>query len=374
GRYLLASLPARVDGRNMPSVEIVDMREVREFSGTRLLSPRLVVALAETIKREEQAILFINRRGFAPSLICRGCGLIWKCSHCSVSLCWHARERELLCHHCGLSIPHPDTCPRCGQRAWKYSGAGTERVEDEIRNIFPHVPILRMDSDTTRRKGSHFRILRDFRDGKARILVGTQMIAKGLHLPSVTLVGVIDADTTLTLPDFRATERTFQLITQVSGRAGRGQRPGKVILQSHNPEHYAIQLAAEGRAEEFVSKEMEFRREAHYPPFCNLINFIISSPQEETAREASQYLSETLLCQKGPTEQVLGPAPAPLSRIKGRFRYHLLLKTLRLEMTLDSLRKKLADVDRELSRIARKANIPKSDLQLTVDVDPSSLL
>ncbi|MEJ5187542.1 MAG: primosomal protein N', partial [Candidatus Geothermincolales bacterium] len=228
GGCVLVSLPERVDGRKMPQVEIVDMREVRDTGGRRLLSPRLVLALAETIKRNEQAILFLNRRGFAPSLLCRDCGHIFKCSHCSVSLCWHARGRELLCHHCGFSLPHPEKCPICGSAEWKYAGAGTERVEEEIRKTFPHVPILRMDADTTRRKGAHFKIFREFQEGKARILVGTQMIAKGLDLPSVTLVGIIDADTSLTLPDFRASERTFQLITQVSGRAGRGERPGKV--------------------------------------------------------------------------------------------------------------------------------------------------
>lgn len=374
GEYILASLPQRVDGRRMPQVEIVDMREVREASGKRLLSPRLVLALAETIRRNEQAILFLNRRGFAPSLLCRRCGFTWKCSHCSVSLCWHAGEGHLLCHHCGLSLPHPKACPRCGEVAWKYAGAGTERVEEEIRSIFPHVPLLRMDADTTRRKGSHFRIFREFQEGKARILVGTQMIAKGLDLPSVTLVGIIDADTSLTLPDFRASERTFQLITQVSGRAGRGERPGRVILQSYNPEHYAISLAAAGRMEDFLHKETEFRRDAHYPPFCRLVNFVVSSSREETAREASCVLAEAIHSLKGPAEEVLGPAPAPLSRLKGRYRHHLLVKTVRLQDTLDVLRNNLARMNLELSRLARKTGIPQEDLQLAVDVDPSSLL
>jgi primosomal protein N' (replication factor Y) len=252
---------------------------------------------------------------------------------------------------------------------------GTERVEEELRRLLPVLKCLRMDADTTARKNSHWEILESFHRGEAQVLLGTQMIAKGLDIPSVTLVGVINADTSLAFPDFRAGERTYQLLIQVSGRAGRGRLPGRVIVQSYCPEHYAIQAALRGDPESFYNRELEFRREAVYPPFCRLVNLVVSAPVEEHARAAVEALAADLRSRTadGPGV-VLGPAPAPLSRLKGRYRFHLTLKILVPGELEEKLRASVQSFDRWRSSFCRRESIPLEDLSLAVDVDPVTLL
>ncbi len=375
GRCAPLVLPSRVDGRPLPGMELVDMREFNAQGERAILSPRLLNSLAQLQRSGEQAILFLNRRGFASFLQCRGCGHIFRCRDCSVSLCYHARGPYLLCHHCNWALRPPFVCPQCGNRVHRYAGVGTERVEEELRKLLPVLKCLRMDADTTSRKNAHWDILEAFRRGDAQVLLGTQMIAKGLDIPSVTLVGVINADTSLAFPDFRAGERTYQLLTQVSGRAGRGDLPGKVIVQTYCPEHYAIQAALRSDPESFYSQELQFRREAMYPPFCRLANLVVSSPLEEHARCAAEALSEDLRSRvphgKG---VVLGPAPAPLFRLKGRYRYHLTLKILHPRGLEEELRAGIRAFEGWRSSFCRREGIAPEDLSLAVDVDPVTLL
>lgn len=375
GKYALVLLPHRVDRRPLPEIELVDMRELSERGERTILSPRLVNALARLYKTGEQAILFLNRRGFARFLQCHRCGHIFRCRNCSVSLCYHAREPHLLCHHCNWSLYPPFTCPQCGNQAHRYAGIGTERVEEELRRLLPPLRCLRMDADTTARKHAHWDILENFREGRAQILLGTQMIAKGLDIPNVTLVGVINADTSLAFPDFRAGERTFQLLTQVSGRAGRGNLPGKVIVQTYSPEHYAITAAVRGDQEDFYRRELEFRREAVYPPFCRLINLVVTSSGEEHSRAAAEALGDILRSRVDPGRGVLlGPAPAPLARLKGRYRFHLTLKTFPPHGLDDELGRALDSFEDFRASYCRREGLPREEISLSVDVDPVTLL
>jgi primosomal protein N' (replication factor Y) len=368
-------LPKRIDNRPLPRAEVVDMRELSGQGFRNILSPQLVNALGRIYKDGEQAILFLNRRGFARFLQCHSCGHIFQCRNCSVSLCYHSRESLLLCHHCGWQWPPPFICPECGNREHRYAGIGTERVEEELKRLLPPLNCLRMDADTTRRKNAHWDILEDFKAGNAQVLLGTQMIAKGLDIPNVTLVGVINADTSLGLPDFRAGERTFQLLTQVSGRAGRGARPGKVIVQTYSPDHYAIAAALRGDDSSFCRTELSYRREAGYPPFCHLINMVLTSRGEAHAHSAASGLAEILQPVIKPEDgELLGPAPAPLSRIKGRYRYHLTLKTPSLERVARQIGEALTTYEAFRASYCRHEGISKEDISLTVDVDPVTLL
>ena len=375
GEYVRLGLPRRVDDRPLPAMQIVDMREENEGGVRTILSPQLVTALARVYEAGQQAILFLNRRGFARFLQCHNCGHIFQCRNCAVSLCYHAREAHLLCHHCNWRLLPPFVCPQCGNRVHRYAGMGTERVEEELRRVLPPLLCVRMDADTTRRKDAHWDILEDFKAGRSQVLLGTQMIAKGLDIPSVTLVGVINADTSLGLPDFRAGERTFQLLTQVSGRAGRGMRPGKVIVQTFCPDHYAIKAAVRGDARLFYRQELAYRREAFYPPFCRLVNLVLTAAAEEHARAAASGLEDILRSRLQPGDgELLGPAPAPFPRLKGKYRYHLTLKLPDLGRVADRLDGALAAYESLRASYCRRERIPKEELSLAVDVDPVTLL
>ncbi len=375
GDLTLLRLSKRIDDRPLPRVEVVDMRECNQPGIRTILSNRLVNALLAVQESGEQAILFLNRRGFAPYLQCHSCGYIFRCELCSVSMCYHLEADSLACHHCGSMRNPPFKCPDCGREEHLFRGVGTERVEMELRRLLPDLSCLRMDADTTRRKLSHWRILEDFKARRASVLLGTQMIAKGLDIPSVTLVGVINADTSLALPDFRAAERTYQLLTQVSGRAGRGERPGRVIIQTFSPDSYAIQACIRGDEEAFYRQELAWRREAGYPPFRRLVNMIVSSPLESACQEATTLLREMLDdCLPPKKADLLGPAAAPLSRLKGRYRYHLLLKSRELEGVMDRLRDCLSSFEKAKPSLLKRHSLKKEDLGLAVDVDPASLL
>ncbi|HHU86920.1 MAG TPA: primosomal protein N', partial [Peptococcaceae bacterium] len=326
--YRLLELPHRIDHKPLPEVKVVDMRREIKNGNRGIFSQALTEAVNLRLDRGEQILLFLNRRGYATIVVCRECGLVLKCPRCDISLTYHLDNR-LRCHYCNHTIPAPGRCPGCSSRYISHFGTGTQKVEEEAKRLFERAGIVRMDSDTTTRKGSHERILKSFREGKADILIGTQMIAKGLDLPKVTLVGVINADTTLHMPDFRAAERTFQLLTQVAGRSGRGDLPGEVLIQTYSPDHYSITAAAAHDYEGFYKNEMRVRRALGYPPFSHLALLLFTHEDEDEAKKgaflAQEFFVKELLNAGGQID-LLGPAPATLNKIKGRHRWQLVLK------------------------------------------------
>lgn len=336
GELTLLEMTNRVMGRPMPSVRLVDMREELRGGNKSIFSGALMEALKECVRRDEQAMLFINRRGYNTFVKCRQCGYVVKCAQCDISMTYHqegARESAAMrCHYCGAGKAPPQVCPACGGGGIRYFGAGTQMVEEAVRKAFPNVPVLRMDNDTTRTRDAHFELLARFRSGEARILVGTQMIAKGLDFPNVTLVGVVAADATLNLPDYRAAERTFQLVTQVAGRAGRADKPGQVVVQTYEPEHYCIQAASRQDYRAFFAEEMTFRRRLAYPPYAALCRLLVEGADAEAARRALSPLKEQMdaFFQKHPDlrKQVLmeEAAEAPVKVIRGKTRYQLFYK------------------------------------------------
>lgn len=364
GLYRLARLPARVEGRPLPEIEIVDMAaEQAELKRRTVLSRRLEQLVRGALGRGERAILFLNRRGFLTHVSCARCGWFFHCRRCDVAMTYHRGDDRAVCHYCSDAQPLPGECPAChGGKLLQY-GQGTERVEAEIRRLFPGYAVTRMDRDSMKTRHDYRKSLSAFRLGRTDILVGTQMIAKGLDVPEVTLVGVVNADTAFHVPDFRAAERTFQLITQVAGRAGRGPRGGRVVVQTFLPRHEAIRAAATYDWAGFVTRELEHRREAGYPPFVSLVRLVVQGREEkrvtEAAEETARRLREAL---SEPRAFVLGPAKAPLYRLRGRYRRHLLVKAPDLEAVLPALRRLAASFPRTRA------------LQVAVDVDPINLL
>lgn len=327
GPYALLNMSSRIGNRPLPTVRIVDMRNEGQSGNVGIFSREMLEAVKDRLDRGEQIILFLNRRGYSTYVVCRDCGQVMKCPHCDISLTYHANG-SLRCHYCNHSLAAPGVCPECGSRHVGYYGTGTQKVEEEIRMFFPGAGVLRMDGDTTSRKGSHGEILRAFREREADILLGTQMVAKGLDLPGVTLVGVINADTSLHMPDFRAAERTFQLITQVAGRAGRGELGGDVLVQTFSPEHYSIRCAAGHDYSEFFRLEMRVRKAMQYPPFVRLARILMTGSDEGEIQAFADKVRQ--LVEKevaGERIQYMGPAPAPLARVKDRYRYHIILKS-----------------------------------------------
>ena len=326
GKYARLSLPLRVGGRALPRVEIVDRRAVLKAGGDPILSPTLCEALSLRLDRREQTLLLLNRRGYATSLLCRECGEQAACPNCSVSLTLHQGGSRALCHYCGHDVRSPQVCPSCGGAYLRLTGYGTERVVEAVRAALPAARVERLDRDRARRRGVVAGVLAAFEAGDIDVLVGTQMIAKGHDFPRVTLVGVIDADVGLGLPDFRSAERTFQLLTQVAGRAGRGDVPGEVILQSHLPDHYALGFAVEQDYEAFFEREMEFRRTMAYPPTVGLVNVVIRAARPGPGAREADALGRRLREAAAGRYRVLGPAHAPLARLRREHRFQILLK------------------------------------------------
>lgn len=363
GKSRLLELPERVGRRPMPKVELVDMRE--EFLETRtnaVFSRRVVDAVQAKLEAGEQAMLLMNRRGFSSSVSCRSCGERIECVNCAVAMTWHKRENRLLCHYCNYAMRVPEVCPKCGSEHIHFLGSGSERVEEELHRHFAKARIARLDRDTVTGKHKYEEILSGFREGNYDILVGTQMIAKGHDIPNVTLVGVVNADIGLGVPDFRAAERTFQLLTQVAGRAGRHDLPGTVLVQTINPDHYAIRFAAEQNYAKFYEKELAFRRLMRYPPFSALANVLVRAEKQEDALRMSGILAE-LLKEPGEGMKVMGPAEAPVARLKNEFRYQMLIKA--------RSRPRLNETLQRLQHHALKEKWPAT--ALVVDVDPLSL-
>ena len=365
-KYLLLSLTERADEKNMPIVRIVDMRNASsKGKGTSIFSPQLHEAILQRLEKKEQVMLFLNRRGWSSSLQCPECGFVAECPNCSVSLTYHRSAQKLMCHICGHIDSAPSKCPEqnCGNASIRYSGLGTEKVEAALDKNFPSARVKRMDSDTLKRKEDYRRILGDFRSGKIDILVGTQMIAKGLHFPNVTLVGIIHADLSLHIPDFRAGERTFQLLTQVAGRAGRGDVEGEVYVQSFTPFHPAIQYARRHDYIGFYDQEIEFRQELHYPPVGRVALLTLRGRSEDRVRFFADHLRkemDLLAIQLGDIV-VAGPAPAPLLRAENFYRYQIMIRTPRMPQ-----------LSRQLSTKFDSLKIPE-DLRLIIDIDPVSL-
>ena len=325
GKYKRLLLPERVDSRALPTVLVVDAR--REVGGGELVSRPLRAAVLERLARKEQVLLWLNRRGHSHHTQCRQCGWVPECPRCDISLTLHMDPREFRCHYCDHREAATAQCPNCQLPLLRYSGAGTQRVERELAQAFPGARVLRLDTDTAKDRAAPADVLRRFANGEAEILLGTQMVAKGLDFPGVTLVGVLDADVALHLPDFRAGERTWQLLVQVAGRAGRGKVPGEVFVQTAAPEHPAIAAMATGETVAFVRQELDQRREVGYPPFTRLIALLVSGPDEAEVEEAARALAERAEAVAEPLGvQVLGPAPQALARLRGQHRWHLLLK------------------------------------------------
>ena len=332
GEYQLVELKERITpygSSPLPDVEIVDLREELKAGNHSLFSRSLREAMAEALASREQVILFLNRRGTATFVQCRACGFVFSCRHCLSSLTYHSAAEKLLCHHCRYSIALPAVCPECSSHRFRFLGVGTQRVEAEASRLFPQARILRWDRDVASSRRTHEELLSKFRDYQADILIGTQMVAKGLDLPQVTLAGVISADTGLNLPDFRAAERTFQLLCQVAGRAGRGVVPGRVIIQTYSPEHYAIKAASKHDYLSFYSQEVDYRRKFGYPPFSRLARLTFSHTNEIACRKEAQRVSRLLndeIARRGiPDLRVIGPSPALVPRVRGHYQWHVVL-------------------------------------------------
>ena len=359
-KYTLVDLPDRVERRPLPEVEIVDMRqEFQETGCEQVISRKLAAEIKERLERQEQVMVLLNRRGYSPVVLCRTCGKTLECQNCAIALTHHKREHKMICHYCGYVAPVPKACVHCGSEYVYFLGTGSEKLEELLHGMFPQARIARLDRDTVRGNQDFERTLSALNQGELDVLVGTQMIAKGHDIHGVTLVGVVGADSALGMPDFRAAERTFQLLTQVAGRAGRGQAPGKVILQTYFQDHYAVQYAAHHDFAGFYDKELRFRSWMHYPPYSALANVLIRSNKLEEALQWSGTLGRWFEQTRHESVRVLGPATAPIMRLKRDYRYHFVLKSPSREKLNTTLRAMLA--------YASAQKIPRT--QVIVDVD-----
>ncbi len=361
----LVELPERVNGSPMPEVEVVDMREELKSGNKTIFSSSLTEAILDNLKSGDQIILFLNRRGHSTFVSCRQCGIVMKCPRCSISLTYHMKSEKLVCHYCGHERDNPTTCPKCQSDKIKYFGVGTQKLEKEFQKKFSVKNVLRMDADTTSRKNSHQEILDKYRRREVNVLLGTQMISKGLDFPDVTLVGVITADTSLNLPDFRSGERTFQMIAQVAGRSGRASKKGRVIVQTYSPEHYSIEYARYHDYKGFYNQEIMLRREMLYPPFASIASIIISGTVENEvikyANEISLFLDEKIKQQID--VEKLGPTAAAISRIKNRYRWQIVIKST----SEDTIRDILAD-------LSESCGEGQSNVSISMDLNPQSMI
>lgn len=369
GDLTLLEMPRRVQNRPMPTVHVVDMRRELGNGNRSVFSGPLLTGLGNCLSAGKQAILFVNRRGYATFVSCRSCGYVVTCSQCDVSMTYHSSENVLRCHYCGREMPVPRTCPSCGSAYIKYFGVGTQRVEEEVRRFYPDVSLLRMDNDTTRTRDAHATLLERFRHGEAQVLIGTQMIAKGLDFPNVTMVGIVAADAMLRLPDYRSAERTFQLLTQVAGRAGRADVPGEVFLQTYDPEHYAIQAASRQDYRAFFEQEMQRRKRALYPPYTLIARLLYEADREEDARreaQAAMRQMEAFLERRAYLRKYvvsLRVMACPVLRIRGKSRWQVALKIVDKPVCHEAVGK--------MSEIAK---MPLEGCACICQVNPSSMM
>lgn len=364
GVYQWLRLTKRINGKDLPHVQLVDMRQAGRYAPTTDISQELATEIQKKLALNEQVVLMLNRRGYSSFLMCRECGEVIKCPNCDISLTYHKDTNSLKCHYCGHEEPVPQVCPNCHSKAVRYFGTGTQRVEKELTELFPTARVLRMDVDTTRRKGAHERILDEFGKHHADILLGTQMIAKGLDFPNVTLVGVLNADTSLGLPDFRASERTFQLLTQVSGRAGRAEKEGNVLIQTYNPDHYAIQYAQRQDYEHFFGKEMQVRHQGGYPPYYYTIQITASARTEADAAQKMFQIRGEIVNYLSQNAVILGPTPQSIMRINNRYYYQLVIKYKNEPQLENYLQNLLLTSQKE----------ERNGLQIVIDRDPMNFI
>jgi primosomal protein N' (replication factor Y) len=365
GVYGLIELKERVHARPLPPVEVVDMREELRAGNRAFFSQTLMHKISDRLEKKEQIVLLLNRRGYSTFIMCRDCGHVLSCPHCDISLTYHKSRQAYRCHYCGYHEPHRSCCGECDSEQIRYFGTGTQRVEEALYKQFPGIRIIRMDVDTTGKKGSHERLLSSFRKQEADCLLGTQMIAKGLDFERVTLVGVIAADAMLHLPDFRAAERTFQLLTQVSGRAGRHQLPGEVVIQSYNPEHYSILAAAGHDYHEFFKQEMSYRHQGRYPPYVYLTLITLSHEDLPYLISVCEQSVSWLKARVSDQTVILGPSASPVPKVKDRYRYQCMVKykdELSITQILGQLNERLA------------TEIRKKKLLVQIDQNPQMLM
>lgn len=364
--YKLLTIGERADGASMPEISVVDMREELKENNKSIFSRELYEAVKETLEKKEQVILFLNRRGFSTFVSCRKCGFVFKCKNCDVPLTYHSDKKYLICHYCGSTAEIPKVCPKCGSKYVKYFGVGTERVEREVKKIFSNARILRMDKDTTGKKNSYELIYNSFKNGEADILIGTQMIAKGFDFKEVTLVGIVAADLTLNIPDYRAAERTFQLISQVSGRAGRGNKKGRVIIQTYTPESYAIKYSSQNDYKNFYKTEIMLREGMNYPPFSKICIANMSSKNEQLLIKYTQIIGSFLKNKFKSCDNIdiLGPCPSPIGKINEFYRWQILLKGEVTYDTANFIKKSIYEI------LKKDYNV----IRISVDINPLSLL
>ncbi|SFB19617.1 replication restart DNA helicase PriA [Lentibacillus halodurans] len=365
GVYKLATLTKRTNEKAMPEVNIVDMRDELHAGNRSMFSRNLKENMEQRIRRGEQIVLLLNRRGYSTFVMCRECGYVKECPHCDIALTFHKHQNQLKCHYCSYEESMPMYCPSCSSDLIRFFGTGTQRIEEALTQLIPEARVLRMDVDTTRRKGAHEKLLNQFANKEADILLGTQMIAKGLDFENVTLVGVLTADSMLHLPDFRSSEKTFQLLTQVSGRAGRHDLPGEVIVQTYTPEHYSIELASRYNYLRFYQQEMQTRKKFQYPPYVFLTLITVSHQNHVTAVQTTQQIVKNLWKHVQSDTVILGPTPSPIPRMKDRFRYQCMIKY-----------KHESDLQRLIQKMIHQFDdeVRKNDLQITVDMQPYQLM
>ncbi|WP_078430683.1 primosomal protein N' [Alkalihalobacterium alkalinitrilicum] len=365
GRYELLTLGVRVNKGPLPTVDVVDMREELRAGNRSMFSIALFEKMQDRLNKKEQMVLLLNRRGFSTFVMCRDCGFVATCEHCDISFTYHKSNHSLKCHYCGHEERMISTCPSCASEHVRFFGTGTQRVEEELGKVLPEARVIRMDVDTTRRKGAHQKLLKDFGNGKADILLGTQMIAKGLDFPNITLVGVLTADTMLHLPDFRSSERTFQLLTQVSGRAGRHKLPGEVIVQTYTPEHYSIELVKEHDYVSFFQREMFIRKNSGYPPYFHIALINVSHQELPKVIHVTEKITHFIKEQLSNEANVLGPVASPVARIKDRYRYQCMIKY----KNEPALGKILREIQQHYSR-----EVSQGELLISIDMNPQMFM
>lgn len=364
GDIKLLQIKNRYNNKNLPDAEIVDLRYEIMKGNKSFISGRLKEEIEKNLENKEQTIIFLNRRGYSTFVSCRSCGYVAKCPVCDVALTYHKYNESLMCHYCGYTIKNPTLCPDCKSRYIKYFGVGTQRVVEEINTIFPNATTLRMDVDTTREKMSHHKILEQFKNEKIDILVGTQMITKGLDFPDVTLVGVLAADMMLYVDDYSANERTFQLITQVVGRAGRGDKKGRAIIQTYSPQHQVIRTAKEQDYKTFFAKEIAYRQKTGYPPFCDIVHIVVSGEDIQLVKDSIAQIYKSIkdaLEEEKIYATLIGPSPSPVAKISNRFRWRILIKCENNETLRKILREKVVEVTRK-------------DVSVNIDINPTSII
>ena len=365
GVYQLLTLSKRMNDQSLPTVDIVDMREELREGNRSMFSRVLYDKLQDRLMKKEQTVLFLNKRGHSSFVMCRDCGYVIQCPNCDISLTYHRYQQQMKCHYCGYEAVVPTICPECTSEHIRYFGTGTQKVEEELGKIFPEARVIRMDVDTTSRKGSHEKLLTAFEEGKADILLGTQMIAKGLDFPNITLVGVLSADTMLHLPDFRSSEKTFQLLTQVSGRAGRHELAGEVVIQTYSPEHYSIELAGQQDFDQFYQKEMMIRKIHQYPPFYYLALITVSHEELMKVVDVTEKISVILFFEVIKRSTYLGPVASPIPRINNKYRYQCIVKYKKEPKLTQTLKMILDHYQQDIHR---------TGLQISIDKNPYILM